>query len=86
MFQLEKQRKRREKHNAVERKRRDNINERIQELGLVIPDCANEPENTHKGVILRKAIDYIRELQGDNEILKKRLAELEAYLANNQKL
>ena len=36
---LEKQRKRRESHNAVERRRRDNINERIQELSILVPDC-----------------------------------------------
>lgn len=35
----EKRRKRRESHNAVERRRRDNINERIGELATLIPDC-----------------------------------------------
>ena len=35
---LEKRRKRRESHNAVERRRRDNINDRIQELSILVPD------------------------------------------------
>ncbi len=35
----EKRRRRRESHNAVERRRRDNINEKINELSTLIPDC-----------------------------------------------
>ena len=34
----DKRQKRRESHNAVERRRRDNINEKIQELAAIIPD------------------------------------------------
>jgi len=34
----EKRQKRRESHNAVERRRRDNINEKIQELASIIPE------------------------------------------------
>jgi hypothetical protein len=34
----EKRQKRRESHNAVERRRRDNINEKIQELAAIIPE------------------------------------------------
>ncbi|BGP51188.1 hypothetical protein JCM10450v2_007117 [Rhodotorula kratochvilovae] len=34
----EKRRKRRESHNAVERRRRDNINDRIAELSLLVPE------------------------------------------------
>ncbi|KAG5641887.1 hypothetical protein DXG03_004008, partial [Asterophora parasitica] len=35
----EKRRRRRESHNAVERRRRDNINEKISELATLIPEC-----------------------------------------------
>lgn len=35
----EKRRRRRESHNAVERRRRDNINEKINELSTLIPEC-----------------------------------------------
>ncbi|KAM0791012.1 hypothetical protein ACM66B_004311 [Microbotryomycetes sp. NB124-2] len=38
----EKRRKRRESHNAVERRRRDNINERIQELATLLPEVLLE--------------------------------------------
>lgn len=34
----EKRRRRRESHNAVERRRRDNLNERIQELATLVPE------------------------------------------------
>ncbi|KAF9062362.1 hypothetical protein BDP27DRAFT_293214 [Rhodocollybia butyracea] len=38
LLQNEKRRRRRESHNAVERRRRDNINEKIGELATLIPD------------------------------------------------
>lgn len=39
----EKRRKRRESHNAVERRRRDNINEKISELATLIPEVMLDP-------------------------------------------
>ncbi|OSD02670.1 HLH-domain-containing protein [Trametes coccinea BRFM310] len=42
----EKRRRRRESHNAVERRRRDNINERISELATLIPECLLDPNGT----------------------------------------
>lgn len=39
----EKRRKRRESHNAVERRRRDNINEKITELATLIPEVMLDP-------------------------------------------
>nr|OQO25218.1 hypothetical protein B0A51_05791 [Rachicladosporium sp. CCFEE 5018] len=43
-----KRRRRRESHNAVERRRRDNINERIQELGMLVPQHRLEDEKVRK--------------------------------------
>ena len=40
---MEKRRRRRESHNAVERRRRDNINERIAELATLIPESMLDP-------------------------------------------
>jgi len=40
---VEKRRRRRESHNAVERRRRDNINERIAELATLIPESMLDP-------------------------------------------
>ncbi|ETW75724.1 hypothetical protein HETIRDRAFT_430263 [Heterobasidion irregulare TC 32-1] len=39
----EKRRRRRESHNAVERRRRDNINEKISELATLIPEALLDP-------------------------------------------
>ncbi|KAF9438223.1 hypothetical protein BGZ76_009150 [Entomortierella beljakovae] len=70
----------------VERRRRDNINEKIQELSTLLPDIyvdsANKP---NKGVILRKSVDYIRHLQQLVSSQATRNQELEAQLqAKNQ--
>ncbi|KTW27600.1 uncharacterized protein T551_03099 [Pneumocystis jirovecii RU7] len=75
---LEKHRKRRESHNAVERRRRDNINEKIQELATLVSESLFKDKigsnsdvknlnhsdcKLNKGEILRKSVDYIRSLQ-----------------------
>ncbi len=43
-----KHRRRRESHNLVERRRRDNINERIQDLGTLVPQHRLEDEKVRK--------------------------------------
>jgi len=43
-----KRRRRRESHNLVERRRRDNINERIQDLGVLVPQHRLEDEKVRK--------------------------------------
>ncbi|KAI7846810.1 hypothetical protein BDC45DRAFT_493031 [Circinella umbellata] len=48
---FEKRRRRRESHNAVERRRRDNINERIHELCLLLPDHLLESAPTSSNVM-----------------------------------
>ncbi len=42
------QAKRRATHNAVERRRRDRINQHIQQLSKLIPDCSNYVKNQVK--------------------------------------
>ncbi|MCJ1226970.1 hypothetical protein MMC12_003625 [Toensbergia leucococca] len=46
-----KRRKRRESHNMVERRRRDNINERIQELSHLVPQHRLEDEKVRKHLV-----------------------------------
>ena len=78
---MEKRRRRRESHNLVERRRRDNINERIQELGLLLPDAtldgANKP---NKGQILRKSVEQIKLLQNEVNMYQSKVQELESLL------
>lgn len=79
---MEKRRRRRESHNAVERRRRDNINDRIQDLSILVPEIQSDTSNRlNKGVILKKTTDYIRKLQGVNSDLTARVQEMEARIA-----
>lgn len=78
----------------MERRRRENINDRIQELGSLLPeamleDCmnTNSPTNNgtngnkpNKGAILRKSVDHIRLLMQDVDTYRQRIQELETEL------
>ncbi|KAL1917875.1 uncharacterized protein VTP21DRAFT_3709 [Calcarisporiella thermophila] len=82
---LEKRRHRRESHNAVERRRRDNINDRIQELATLLPENFMDPNvKPNKGIILRCSCDYIRQLQQQLHQQLTRNQELESLLRQNQ--
>ncbi|ORX95754.1 HLH-domain-containing protein [Basidiobolus meristosporus CBS 931.73] len=58
----EKEMLRKVSHSAIERRRRERINDKIFQLKTLIPSCANQV-NLHKLSILESAIDYIQELQ-----------------------
>lgn len=83
---MEKRRRRRESHNAVERRRRDNINDRIQELCSLLPEAALENANLgpnnkpNKGAILRKSVDHIRQLHQEVQTYHQRVEDLEKTL------
>lgn len=70
----------------VERRRRDNINDRIQELCSLLPDTALENANLgpnnkpNKGVILKKSVDHIRQLQQEVQSYHQRVTDLENTL------
>ncbi|KAF8755643.1 helix loop helix domain [Rhizoctonia solani] len=83
----EKRRRRRESHNAVERRRRDNINEKISELSTLIPSACyeegtREGPKANKGMILRKSVDYIKYLQQLVRAQANRNRELESQLSH----
>lgn len=75
---FEKKRRRRESHNAVERRRRDNINDRISELATLLPD--RDAIKTSKGTILQKSVDHIRLLHDKLNQHQHRIQELEQML------
>lgn len=66
---------RRVMHNAIERKRRDKINNWIIKLSTIIPGCneSSKPgyDNQSKGGILEKAFCYISDLKEENEKLEE---------------
>ncbi|PVU95586.1 hypothetical protein BB561_001728 [Smittium simulii] len=71
---LEKKQRRRESHNAVERRRRDNINDRIQELYTLLPESMKDAAiKPNKGLILNLAVEYIKKIQAglDHTLLTK---------------
>ena len=81
----EKRRRRRESHNAVERRRRDNINEKIQELATLLPEYAGLSTDAgapkpNKGVILRRSVEFLRHIVGVTHRLADRNRELESVL------
>lgn len=75
---FDKKRKRRESHNAVERRRRDNINERILELSTLLPE--RDASKNNKGTILRKSVDHIRLLHERVGQYQQRVQGLENML------
>ncbi|VVT56471.1 uncharacterized protein SAPINGB_P005080 [Magnusiomyces paraingens] len=82
-------RQRRDNHKEVERRRRETINDGIRELAEIVPNC-----DKNKGQILRRAVEYIRELKESETdriekwTLDKLLSEqaISEYSATNDKL
>ncbi|ODV85970.1 hypothetical protein CANARDRAFT_28029 [[Candida] arabinofermentans NRRL YB-2248] len=84
--------RRRELHNAVERRRRDLIKEKIKELGTLIPPTllydltklknsnAAKDVKANKSTILTRCVEYIAHLQDISDSQDSRLAELEAKI------
>ncbi|KAJ1651077.1 hypothetical protein IWQ61_008274 [Dispira simplex] len=83
---MERIQRRRENHNYVERRRRDNINLTITELSQVLPDSFKQGIKLNKGSVLRLAVDYIREVQLENRMLRNELGLPEEPLTNAQRL
>lgn len=73
MRQIQKDRQKKDNHNLIERRRRYNINDRIKELGQLIPKSNDPDVRWNKGTILKAAVDHIRKLQ--NRQLKTIKAE-----------
>ncbi|XP_014672776.1 PREDICTED: transcription factor E3-like isoform X2 [Priapulus caudatus] len=65
---IQKDRQKKDNHNKIERKRRYNINDRIMELGRLLPR-PSDPLN--KGSILKASVDYMRELKQEVNRLKE---------------
>ncbi|CDQ77317.1 unnamed protein product [Oncorhynchus mykiss] len=66
-----KERQKKDNHNLIERKRRFNINDRITELGSIIPHSRDSELRWNKGTILKASVDYIRKLQKEQQRAKE---------------
>ncbi|XP_029682969.1 transcription factor EB isoform X2 [Takifugu rubripes] len=62
---LAKERQKKDNHNLIERRRRFNINDRIKELGTIIPKTNDLDVRWNKGTILRASVEYIKQMQKD---------------------
>ncbi|CAO3591253.1 unnamed protein product [Absidia cylindrospora] len=83
----QKEQKRRASHSVVERRRRDNITARIEELSkLVSPLSPSNPrqQKLNRAAILQKSVDHIRSLQQLIVQQQQRIGELEALLAEEK--
>ncbi|KAA0706791.1 Microphthalmia-associated transcription factor [Triplophysa tibetana] len=68
---LAKERQKKNNHNLIERRRRFNINDRIKELGTMIPKSNDPDMRWNKGTILKASVDYIRKLQREQQRAKE---------------
>ncbi|KAM6927545.1 melanocyte inducing transcription factor a isoform 1-T1 [Xenentodon cancila] len=68
---LAKERQKKDNHNLIERRRRFNINDRIKELGTLIPKSNDPDMRWNKGTILKASVDYIRKLQQEQQRAKE---------------
>uniref|UniRef100_A0A8C4TF96 Transcription factor binding to IGHM enhancer 3a n=1 Tax=Erpetoichthys calabaricus TaxID=27687 RepID=A0A8C4TF96_ERPCA len=66
-----KERQKKDNHNLIERRRRFNINDRIKELGMLIPKSSDPEIRWNKGTILKASVDYIRKLQKEQQRSKE---------------
>ncbi|KAI9292194.1 hypothetical protein K502DRAFT_325928 [Neoconidiobolus thromboides FSU 785] len=64
---------RKESHSKVERRRRLQINNSIEEMEKLLPSSYINPNaRNSKGLILYKTLAYLKDLQTENELLKSK--------------
>ncbi|KAG0254899.1 hypothetical protein BG011_005437 [Mortierella polycephala] len=75
---LDKIKRRRETHNRVERRRRDCINQLIDELTSLLPrEDGDSASKCHRVNVLKTAVTYIQDLTRHNETLNQQLQALQ---------
>ncbi|KAI9481088.1 MAG: hypothetical protein EXX96DRAFT_565338 [Benjaminiella poitrasii] len=80
---------RRETHNRVERRRRDNLNALVNRLSDLVPRTAlekSEGEKCHRAKVLRYTIEYIESMQQENNELRERLGLPLVAESNNRRV
>ncbi|CAG9855404.1 unnamed protein product [Phyllotreta striolata] len=89
---LAKDRQKKDNHNMIERRRRFNINDRIKELGTLLPKN-NDPYyeivrdvRPNKGTILKSSVEYIKCLKNEVQRLKQQEARQKQMESINRKL
>lgn len=80
------ERQKKDNHNMIERRRRFNINDRIKELGTMLPKNIDPDLRQNKGSILKASVDYIKKLKRDQERLKDLEQRQRQTEAQNRKM
>ncbi|XP_048739969.2 microphthalmia-associated transcription factor-like isoform X3 [Ostrea edulis] len=81
-----KDRQKKDNHNMIERRRRFNINDRIKELGTLLPKSTDPDMRQNKGTILKASVEYIRRLKKDQDRLKQLESRQKQLEMNNRKM
>ncbi|XP_062574018.1 uncharacterized protein LOC134235872 [Saccostrea cucullata] len=81
-----KDRKKKDKHNIIERRRRYNINDRIKELASLLPESVPQALKQNKGSILKASVEYMKELMTQRRNLQKLKEDQKTMNSKNQKL
>eukprot|EP01126_Amoeba_proteus_P051845 TRINITY_DN6222_c0_g1_i3.p2 TRINITY_DN6222_c0_g1~~TRINITY_DN6222_c0_g1_i3.p2 ORF type:complete len:148 (-),score=31.75 TRINITY_DN6222_c0_g1_i3:905-1348(-) len=74
---------RRMSHNSAEKRRRDKINESIEDLRMIVPGEEEGKRSTNKAIILKRAVEYLKELEHLNQRL---IQEHHSLLSENEQL
>jgi len=82
---LTKERQKKDNHNLIERRRRYNINDRIKELGTLVPKIDNDFKQ-NKGTILKSSVDYIRRLKKERDRFRQYEGRYHSAEDSNRKL
>ncbi|XP_060537287.1 transcription factor EC [Cylas formicarius] len=89
---IAKDRQKKDNHNMIERRRRFNINDRIKELGTLLPKN-NDPYyeivrdvRPNKGTILKSSVEYIKCLKNEIQRLKQQEARQKQMEDINRRL
>jgi len=89
---IEKDRQKKDNHNQIERRRRFNINDRIKDLGSLLPKV-NEPFHEYvkdvrpnKGSILRATVEYVKMLKKEQTRRKQVEEKCKVQEFQNRKL
>lgn len=93
MSAWKKDRQKKDNHNQIERRRRYNINDRIKELGTLLPRTADEAKHyemvkdmkQNKGTILKASVDYVKLLKKENHRMVEEMARMDAILAEERR-
>ncbi|PAV56677.1 hypothetical protein WR25_12425 [Diploscapter pachys] len=72
-------RRKKDIHNMIERRRRYNINDRIKELGHMLPKVSAEDMKLNKGTILKASCEYIRCLQKEKDAMARQQQQSHQY-------